>query len=263
MIIIKKILNNILPQEFYKSLLKQYVKYKFFGLKYHCPFCHGRYREMFSAGFDYPIFKEQHIIGAGYRLNIRCPFCNSSTRERSIYLYLKEKINYSSDFLRVLHVAPEKNLQKFFKSKKNINHISVDINSELADKKMDICNILFDDNIFDLIICSHVLEHVPDDKKAMSELYRVLKPKGFAILQVPIAIDSKKTLENPEENDPDERIRLFGQDDHVRLYGRDYIDRLESCGFKVIKYNFVKENGFKIAKKYALDFEEDLYLCFK
>lgn len=262
MTIFKKILSVIFPEKFYKLLLKLYVKYKFFGLKYKCPFCNGHYRLMFSAGFDYPIFKTRKIVGAGLRDNIRCPYCNSSTRERLIYLYLK-KFNIINKKLTILHVAPEKNLQKILKSKKNISHISIDIASVLADKKMDICNLTFADNMFNLVICSHVLEHVADDKKAMYEFYRVLKPNGFAILQVPIAPDLEKTIEDPSENNPEERIRLFGQDDHVRLYGRDYVDRLTSCGFKVVKYNFVKENGLKIAKKYALDLEEDLYVCFK
>lgn len=100
-----------------------------------------------------------------------------------------------------------------------------------ADEKMDITGIQHPDDSFDVVYCSHVLEHVPDDRKAMREFYRVLKPSGWAIFMIPITVD--KTVEDPTITDPQERLRLFGQDDHVRRYGPDFVDRLQEAGFSV------------------------------
>jgi len=102
-------------------------------------------------------------------------------------------------------------------------------------EKMDITDIQHPNGNFDIIYCSHVLEHVPDDRKAMSEFYRVLRPSGWAVLNVPITADT--TYEDPSITDPDERERLFGQHDHVRRYGPDYKDRLEDAGFHVSVYS--------------------------
>jgi len=126
---------------------------------------------------------------------------------------------------------------------------------------MDITNIPYEDNSFGVILCSHVLEHIPDDRKAMRELYRVLKPGGWAILQVPIIRD--KTFEDFSITKPEDRERVFGQWDHVRAYGKDYRDRLEKAGFKVRVDDYVKRLGADKIKKYALKENEDIYYCEK
>jgi SAM-dependent methyltransferase len=131
----------------------------------------------------------------------------------------------------MLHVAPEPCFESRFRHLIGNGYLSADLFSETVDVKMDICDIRYPQDTFDIIYCSHVLEHVPDDQKAMSEFQRVLKQEGWAILLVPIT--AERTAEDPGITDPKERLRLFGKEDHVRCYGPDYVDRLRAASFKV------------------------------
>ena len=121
----------------------------------------------------------------------------------------------------------------------------------------------FKDNFFGVIIYNHVLEHVKNDQKAISELFRVLRPKGFAILQVPISKNAKETFEDFSITSPEERERYFGQKDHVRIYGQDYKKRLESVGFKVELYDIKDELNTKNIRKHGFNENEILYVCRK
>lgn len=170
-----------------------------------------------------------------------------------IYWYIinKTKILNPSKNIRLLHVAPEKNLQKVLKAFSKIKYISGDLNPLVADRKIDITNINFENDYFDFIICNHVLEHIVDDQKAMRELFRVLKPEGFAILQVPISKKAKETFEDFSITSPEERKIYFGQKDHVRIYGKDYKERLESVGFKVNLYDIKNDLSIQDVKKYG------------
>lgn len=229
-------------------------------LKVECPSC----------GWKGPSF----LPNAG-RANARCPKCDSKERHRLYYLYLKENIP-TDQKIKVLHFAPEKILTSLFRSYKNIDYVSADLDPRKAMTQQDITNTSFENDTFDLIFCAHVLEHIPDDMKAMRELLRILKPGGLAILQVPIkdffngmAID--KTYEDPGITDPKERERVFGQHDHVRIYGRDFKDRLENAGFKVSVDNFGDRLGTELLNKFALlpddptstDTEKWIYRCTK
>ena len=131
--------------------------------------------------------------------------------------------------------------------------------------KIDITDIKFQNNTFDCILCSHVLEHILDDNKAIRELYRVLKPNGWAILQVPIL--REKTFEDPNIQTPEERLKYFGQEDHVRIYGLDYKDRLENAGFKVMVDPYLMELDEDIVQLYKLvpenEPKENIYYCIK
>jgi len=147
-------------------------------------------------------------------------------------------------------------LKTFSKTK----YISGDLNPLKAEKVIDVTNIQFHDNYFDFIICNHLLEHIQDDRKAMRELFRVLRPKGFAILQVPISKYNKETFEDFSITSPEERKKYFGQKDHVRIYGKDYKERLESVGFKVNLYDIKNDLSIKDIKKYGLNEEEILYI---
>jgi ubiquinone/menaquinone biosynthesis C-methylase UbiE len=142
------------------------------------------------------------------------------------------------------------------------NYISADLLSPRAMIKMDITDIQFSDDYFDAIYCSHVFEHVPDDRKAMREFYRVLNPDGWAILLVPIS--GEKTVEDASVSDPSERLRLFGQEDHIRMYGRDYIDRLHEAGFTV-KIEKVSElfSTYEIERMGLTTGCGDIYFCTK
>ena len=154
-------------------------------------------------------------------------------------------------------------MRKVFNSHSNINYINGDLYNPQADEVIDITSINYDDNVFDIIICSHVLEHIPKDELAMSELFRVLKPGGLAIIQVPISSVLVETFEDSSIIEPEDREKYFGQKDHVRIYGTDYIKRLKKSGFKVTAYDFISElNPFDV-QKYALLKDEKLYLCSK
>ncbi len=131
----------------------------------------------------------------------------------------------------MLHVAPEKMFKKLFRQKIGSGYLTADLYDPRVMVKMDIADIQYENESFDVIYCSHVLEYVPDDKQAIREFYRVLKSNGWAILLVPITLD--KTCEDPSATDPKERLRLFGQEDHVRRYGPDFSKRLEDGGFNV------------------------------
>ena len=247
---------------FKKSIVRIYVKFKFFGFKYKCPFCGGHFREFFSAGLSLPVFKERKISGGGHRLHVRCPFCNSSSRERLCYLFLEDQKNLYERGIKILHVAPEKNLRKFFE-KKYKNYFSIDLRPGVAAQAMSITDLKYSDDFFDVIICSHVLEHVVDDKKAMVEIYRVLRQGGLAILQTPLS-DLPDTYEDFSIINPKAREKAFGQNDHVRIYGReDYLKRLRRAGFNVEIFNFSKRFGESLAEKYSLGSEQDLYVCRK
>ena len=161
----------------------------------------------------------------------------------------------------MLHIAPEPHLSQLFQKANLVDYLSADLCASKAMVKMDITDIRYSDNTFDVIYCSHVLEHVFDDRKAMREFYRVLKPSGWAILQVPILAD--KTFEDSAVVYPEERERLFGQHDHVRQYGRDYKDRLIDAGFRVRVVGFVKELSNRTVRRLGLMRNEDVYFCWK
>lgn len=139
-----------------------------------------------------------------------------------------------------MHVAPELCFLGRFKKLKNLEYITGDIESPLADVKMDIHHIPFEDNSFDVVFCNHVMEHVEDDIKACAEINRVLKPNGWGIIQSPV-YEHEVTLEDKTITDPKERERVFGQSDHVRKYGKDYARRLSKSGLRVTENNFVKQ----------------------
>jgi SAM-dependent methyltransferase len=178
-----------------------------------------------------------------------------------LWLYLRNKTNLFSEDLSVLHFAPERVLQDALCSMRNLKYVSTDLYSPLAMVRMDIQDASFRERSFDVILCSHVLEHVPDDVRAMRELFRMLKPGGWAALQVPMEPGSTETLEGGETMSPEERVRLFDADDHVRIYGRDYGERLEKAGFVVRADAYASELGDEAVRRYGLVESEEVYLC--
>jgi predicted SAM-dependent methyltransferase len=232
----------------------------FAGDRFECPFCGGRFSRFLPFGDDLSAFKEKRVVGAGHRPNALCPQCLSLDRERLVYLYLKTKTGVFRDQTRLLHVAPEKNLKRLLEASPNIDYAAADSVSPLARVKMDVTRIPYAADSFDVIICNHVLEHVQDDRRAMAELYRVLKPAGCAILQVPVSMLLDETCEESAVDTPKERERLFGQSDHVRIYARDYKERLEEAGFGVELYNFAEEMGESFSARWGLIKEENLYV---
>lgn len=186
------------------------------------------------------------------RDNALSPSTLSLERHRLLWLYLKNETDFFSAEKKVLHFAPEQAFYKRFKKMKYLDYITTDLNSPLADVKADICNLPFSDNEFDVILCNHVLEHIPDDTKAIQELYRVLKPGGMGIFQIPQDLSRETTFEDDSITDKKERAKIFGQYDHVRVYGRDYFEKLRSIGFKVDEVDYTSKLSEEEITRYCL-----------
>lgn len=186
------------------------------------------------------------------RDNVLSPSTLSLERHRLLWLYLKNETDFFTSFKKMLHFAPEQAFYKRFKSMRNLEYLTTDLNSPLADVEADICHLPFFDNEFDVILCNHVLEHIPDDTQAMRELYRVLKPGGMGIFQVPQDLSRQKTFEDDSITNKKERAKIFGQYDHVRIYGRDYFDKLRSIGFKVKEVDYTATLSKEEITKYCL-----------
>ena len=198
------------------------------------------------------------------RENALAPGTLSLERHRLFWLYLKNETTFfTSEKNRVLHFAPEQAFLKRFRKLKHLDYTTTDLHSPIADVKADICDLPFEDNSYDFIICNHVLEHIPDDTKAMQELYRVLAPGGIAILQIPYDKDRKTTFEDNSITDRKERARIFGQYDHVRIYGMDYFDKLASVGFTVKAVNYTADLSEATIEKYRLAKGELIPVCSK
>ena len=200
---------------------------------------------------------------AKVRENVLAPGTLSLERHRLFWLYLKNETTFFSAPLRVLHFAPEQAFVQKFKKQKNLTYTTTDLNSPIADVKADICDLPFKDNSFDFIICNHVLEHIPDDTKAMQELYRVLAPSGTAIVQVPYDAKRAITFEDNTITDQSERTRIFGQYDHLRVYGMDYFKKLSSIGFEVNALDYTSSISSDDIERYRLCKGELLPVCKK
>jgi predicted SAM-dependent methyltransferase len=241
---LKALLRPVIPARLrprVKALYHAGLKVYFAGDRYICPICGSRLRKFLPGGLKLPVLKEKDVVGGGYYPNILCPICGSLDRTRLLYLYLSHKTNLFQKPQKVLHFAPEKAIEDEGRRVSGADYLTADLYADNVMLKVDITNIQFPDNSFNVIICNHVLEHVTDDRKAMREIYRVLKPGGWAILQVPISLVLEKTYEDFSITTRDGREQAFGQSDHVRLYARDYKDRLEQAGFKVNIFEWTAE----------------------
>lgn len=218
----------------------------------------------FTDPIDNKSFRKFLPYGYGQqRLNALSPSTLSLERHRLLWLYLKNETDFFTVPKKVLHIAPEQCFLKVFKSQKNLNYTTADLYSPIADVKADICDLPFEENSFDVVFCNHVLEHIEDDKKAMSELYRVLKPGGLGIFQIPQDLSLETTYEDFSITSKDERKKHFGQYDHVRVYGKDYFDRLRVVGFTVNEIDYSKTLSQELLTKYCLVKGEILPVCTK
>jgi len=218
------------------------------GDRFYCPLCEKNYRA----------FKTFGVIP---RPNAMCPGCGSLERHRLLWMTLQKLWNSGKlpKDGKVLHVAPEESLTAKFKD--GFDYLSADLNGSRAMVAMDITSIDFPAEYFDAVICNHVLEHIPDDRKALAELYRVLKTGGWASIQVPMK--GEKTFEDLSVTDPKERERLFGQFDHVRQYGMDFLDRLREAGFEVQVLGKTDLFGPDELAKISVDCENEVVFALK
>lgn len=196
-----------------------------------CPIC-GCLQGQFKRGG----------VGKG-RANAKCAVCGSLERHRIFAMYLANCIwpNLDPGKKDLLHIAPERFLVKHLKPRPDVNYVSGDLTVSESMMRIDLTKLQFWEAQFDLIICSHVLEHIPNDIEAMTEMHRVLKPGGYLLVMVPMY--DEKTYEDPSITDPAERKRHFGQEDHVRKYGRDITKRLEQAGFQTRIWTGAAELG--------------------
>lgn len=199
------------------------------------------------------------------RENALSPSTLSLERHRLMWLFLRDDTDFftSKEKIKTLHIAPEQCFLDLFRKQKNLEYITSDLESPIADVKADICNLPFDDNSFDVIFCNHVLEHIINDTKAMQELYRVLKKGGFGIFQIPQDLSREKTFEDNTITNRRERAEIFGQYDHVRVYGRDYFNKLRSVGFAVDEIDYTKKITREKLERYCLMKNEILPVCYK
>ncbi|MDA0758229.1 MAG: class I SAM-dependent methyltransferase [Bacteroidetes bacterium] len=249
-----KFLINIIPRPyliFWSKILQPILDLFYRGNKFLDPINGKLYRTFLPYGY------------VKQRENALRPGTFSLERHRLLWLYLNNETEFFTKKIKVLHIAPEQCFYKLFKNLKNINYTTFDLNSPLADIKGDICKMPFEKNSFDYILCNHVLEHINDDKKAMMEIFRVLNVNGTAILQVPVNLNNKTTLEDNSITNKQERIEKFGQYDHVRLYGLDYFKRLQNIGFEVDQVKYASKFNDNEVLKYSINRNEVIPVCKK
>lgn len=238
------------------------------GSKYTCPYCKHKFRKMLAGGSGHQVNIDMDIIGSGRRNNCVCPRCYSTDRDRLLYLYLKNYTEIFESKCNLLHVAPEGSLKALLNSVESINYQAGIKYHEgfyysKDDAIIDITNLSFENESYDVIICNHVLEHIIEDGIALKEFYRVLKPNGWAILQVPVSSKLKVTYEDFSIVKEKEREKHFGQFDHVRIYGQDYKDRLETAGFRVEIIHPINDWKLNGINEYAINPKEKLYVVHK
>ena len=197
------------------------------------------------------------------RKNALSPSTFSLERHRLLWLYLKNETGFFDKKIKLLHFAPEQAFYKRFKKLSSIQYDTIDINSPLAMIKADICDLPIKDNTYDFILCNHVLEHILDDNKAISELYRVLKKDGVGIFQVPIDMKKEFTFQDDSITDKKERNKIFGQYDHVRVYGKDYFTKLKNAGFKVEEVDYTKNLSNDEIYRFSIVKGEIIPVCTK
>jgi SAM-dependent methyltransferase len=249
-----KIILNIFPRPLlirlsYVFRLISRIYYK--GHKYTCPVCERQYRKFLPYGY------------VTVRENAMCPGCLALERHRIMWLYLQQKTNFFTGQNKVLHIAPEQCFLKRFRNLKTLEYHTADLVSPLADYKCDVQDMPFKENTYDVVICNHVLEHVPDDKKALAEILRILKPGGYAIMQIPADFNRKETFEDNNITDKKERTEIFGQYDHVRVYGLDYPEIIKKEGFVIDEPNYTEQLSSEEKEKYSLGMKEFMFAAKK
>lgn len=243
---IKLILNSI-PRPILiriSLIVRPIIVLFYYGKTYKDPIDNKTFRTFLPYGYE------------NIRQNVLSPSTLSLERHRLLWLFLQNETDFFSKPLKILHFAPEQAFYKRFRKLTHLDYTTTDLNSPLADVKADICNLPFEDSSFDVVLCNHVLEHIPNDTKALEEIYRILRPDGWAILQIPQDYNREVTFEDNSITDPKERAKIFGQYDHVRVYGMDFFKKLERVGFEVNPIEYTKILSEKERDYYRLaDFE--------
>lgn len=207
-----------------------------------CPLCGTRRRRFLPYGY------------VTSREDALCPHCLALERHRMIWLWIERNTDLMASRPRLLHIAPEVSLMRHFKRvyRGTEGYITADLESPLADMHFDVQHIPLESRSVDVVIANHLFEHVKDDRLAMRELYRIMRPGGWGIMVVPEDRGRATTFEDETITDPAERTRIFGQYDHLRVYGRDYDDRLREAGFEVERIAFAASLTKEERRLYAV-----------
>ncbi len=270
----KALLKKVLPPTVYGHAGGVYRRVRHLGWQRRCPLCGGRFRAFLP-------------LGRGYyeRPDALCPVCLSLERHRLIWLFLQAKTDLPAGGLKLLHFAPEKCLADRLRKVPYINYVTADLEFGRGDLVMDVTSIPCKEGSYDAVLCVHVLEHVVDDRGALREFFRILKPGGWAIIHVPLEEPGRyyglwrdgpgpvgtyfdaygrriATFENPAALTWEDREVYYGQGDHVRIYGLDYPARLRGAGFLVAEETVVEQSDAATMKKYGLT-SERIYFCRK
>lgn len=239
-------LTNLLPQPARYGLRKAV----FYGSAHRCVLCESRIREYRSHGGGAAVLDARQVVGGMRRDEDRCPVCHGADRTRMMMHCLSTQAGVGTRPLRLLHVAPDFGLYLWLKRQPGVDYVATDIDAAryrhiAGIRSADLTSAPFADSEFDVIICSHVLEHIPDDRAAFAELFRILRPGGMALLLTPFALDGRGTDEETTINDPAEQDRRFGQWDHVRIYDReDFLLRMREAGFMATLFDpFVEDTA--------------------
>lgn len=238
------------------------------GLRRRCIICDSQVRRFLDQGYNFRVLWELQVVGGIPRRSDECPVCRANDRTRLVILYLSSSTGFLEDQEKVLHIAPERSIMFLGRKSSQEGYICGDINPARYPAmrpitKLDITALPFEEASFSLVICNHVIEHVPNDDLALREIWRVLQPGGQAILQVPIAMRLRDTREDNSIIEPSEREVFYGQKDHVRLYSRsDYVGRLSAAGFSVQEFD-AYEHDPKLAFDYDVNPFEILFIAAK
>lgn len=244
--LVRRAVRTVLPARHRPALLGAARALVRRGDRVQCPCCNGT--------FD-------HFVRHRGRPHAKCPRCGALERHRMLWLYLTERTDLLSRPMSLLHFAPEYAYQRRFKQIGGLRYVTADLDSPLAMHSCDIMDMPFADGSFDAVLCSHVLEHVDDDRRALAEIRRVLRPGGWAILMSPIDRRRDSTFENPAVTTPEDRHRVFGQSDHVRLYGRDFAERVAAAGFAVRTDRYLERLSEEKIARHGLRRELDDAFC--
>lgn len=234
-------------------LFQRFSSVLYAGNKYEDPINGKHYRKFLPYGYS----------GIAKRSNVLSPGTMSLERHRLLWLFLKERTDFFTASYKMLHIAPEQCFYKIFRSMPDLDYITGDYNSPIADVHFDLHHAPFEDNSFDVIFCNHVLEHVENAEQCMSELYRIMKPGGWGIFQVPIDMSRELTLEDKSITSPRDRELYYWQKDHLRLFGLDYGAKLADAGFSVTEDEFAKTFSEEEADRYRINRSETIYFCRK
>jgi SAM-dependent methyltransferase len=214
---INRALNRYVLRGWFGREVREFV---YRGSAVECPCCGGQFSEFLPFGHN-------------QRPNVVCPRCGVHERHRLYWLYLNRETDLFSAPHTLLHFAPERIFKQQLVKQRNLRYLTTDLEAPEADTFMDITGLALPDDTFDVLFCTHVLEHIPDDRAAMRELFRVMQPGGWAIIEVPLDLTRETSLEDPNIVTAQDRQRYYWQHDHVRLYGKDYFERLRQVGFEV------------------------------